>query len=406
MVSTAEQARAVVRASKFPPIGERGQGSVFAFYGHGLSSVNDYVKSANDTILTIIQVETVAGVENIDEICQTRRIDVIFIGPNDLAQALLGYFPAKGTEPAFVEAVDKIIASAKKHGKKLAITAMDGESTKKATERFDLIVKSGDVKAMNACLLITALIDLQALGVKMVTSNEIIMLAKAADYDSVFIDQEHSVFSLEDVSRLCSVSLLAGITPFVRVPWQCGSGHVLRVLDGGAMGIIFPHISTVEEAKQAVACTKYPPRGNRSLTAALPQFAFQRTDANTVMRQLDSIGSTVLILVETKACLQDIDAIAAVDGVDVLLFGANDLMLEFGVGRDWQIFHDALCAVSEAAHRTGKIFGIAGMYTRPDICKRAVLELGARYVVGHFDLGLLSMGMNNNIKQLKDMEQK
>lgn len=71
------------------------------------------------------------------------------------------------------------------------------------------------------------------------------MLAKAAEYDSVFIDQEHSVFSVEDVSRLCSASLLAGITPFMRVPWKCGPGHVQRVLDGGAMGVIFPHISTV-----------------------------------------------------------------------------------------------------------------------------------------------------------------
>ena len=77
------------------------------------------------------------------------------------------------------------------------------------------------------------------------TSNEVILLAKAAEYDSVFIDQEHSVFSVEDIGRLCSASLLAGITPFVRVPYRCGPGHIQRILDSGAMGIVFPHIRSV-----------------------------------------------------------------------------------------------------------------------------------------------------------------
>jgi 2-keto-3-deoxy-L-rhamnonate aldolase RhmA len=78
-----------------------------------------------------------------------------------------------------------------------------------------------------------------------VNSNEIVQLARAAGYDSVFIDLEHSILSQKNASRLCSSSLLSGITPFVRVPHQCGSGYVQRVLDGGAMGIVFPHINTV-----------------------------------------------------------------------------------------------------------------------------------------------------------------
>jgi 2-keto-3-deoxy-L-rhamnonate aldolase RhmA len=80
-----------------------------------------------------------------------------------------------------------------------------------------------------------------------VTSNEVILLARAAGYDSVFIDLEHSTHSLETTSRLCSSALLAGVTPFVRVPAECGSGYVQRVLDGGALGIVFPHINTVGE---------------------------------------------------------------------------------------------------------------------------------------------------------------
>ncbi|RDW71015.1 hypothetical protein BP6252_07578 [Coleophoma cylindrospora] len=245
-----------------------------------------------------------------------------------------------------------------------------------------------------------------ALGVKVVASNEIILLAKAAGYDSVYIDLEHSVFSLKDASRLCSASLLSKITPFVRVPYQCGNGFVQRVLDGGAMGIVFPHVSTVEEAKAAVESTKFPPRGRRSLTAALPQFDFQRVAAREVIQQLDSLGSTVFIMVETSECLGNIEAIAAVEGVDVLLLGANDLSMELGILGEWEheLFQAAVSAIATAAKRAGKIFGIAGLYTRPDICTRGVREYGARYILGHLDIGLLAMAMHKNMEHLRAME--
>lgn len=163
-----------------------------------------------------------------------------------------------------------------------------------------------------------------------------------------------------------------------------------------------------EEAKSAVASTKFPPKGRRSLTAALPQFDFQRVGAKDVIRQLDSIGSTVFIIVETRQCLEDIDAIAEVDGVDVLLLGANDLSLELGILGEWEheIFQNALRAVAAAAHEAGKIFGIAGLYTRPDICRYAVRNLHARYILGHLDMGLLAMAMNKNMEQLREMDAK
>lgn len=69
-----------------------------------------------------------------------------------------------------------------------------------------------------------------------------VQLAANGGYDSLFIDLEHSTLSVDDSSRLSMAGLYAGITPFVRVPYQCGDGFVQRVLDGGAMGVVFPHI--------------------------------------------------------------------------------------------------------------------------------------------------------------------
>lgn len=84
----------------------------------------------------------------------------------------------------------------------------------------------------------------KAFGIKVSTNAQVVQLAANAHFDSLFIDLEHAWLSLNEARNLCHVGLLAGITPFVRVPYQCGDGFVQRVLDGGAMGIIFPHIHT------------------------------------------------------------------------------------------------------------------------------------------------------------------
>jgi 2-keto-3-deoxy-L-rhamnonate aldolase RhmA len=110
-------------------------------------------------------------------------------------------------------------------------------------------------------------------------------------------------------------------------------------------------------------------------------------------------------MVESRECLDNLDAIAATQGVDVLLLGANDLSLELGILSEWDhpLFDAALNTVAAAARRASKIWGIAGLYTRPDICMHAVTNLGARYVLGHYDIGFLAMGMNKNMEQLRDM---
>jgi 4-hydroxy-2-oxoheptanedioate aldolase len=80
-INNAEEAKAVAASSRFPPQGVRGQGSAFPAIGHGLTTP-EYMKSANQTIITMIQIETKEGVENVDEICAVPGVDLVFIGPN------------------------------------------------------------------------------------------------------------------------------------------------------------------------------------------------------------------------------------------------------------------------------------------------------------------------------------
>ncbi|ODN97163.1 hypothetical protein I350_08143 [Cryptococcus amylolentus CBS 6273] len=147
MINTAEEASSVVKYSKLPPQGLRGQGSAFPAIGHGLTTP-EYMKSANETILTIVQIETREGVENVDAIAAVPGVDYLFIGPNDLAQSLLGYTPAKGDEPVFVEAIAKIVAAARKHGKWVGRLVNDGPLAVQALETFDSVAITGDTKAI------------------------------------------------------------------------------------------------------------------------------------------------------------------------------------------------------------------------------------------------------------------
>ena len=173
MINTAAQAREAVSYAKFPPVGMRGQGGPFACFEFGFATPADYVAAANEQVVLMIQIETVEGLRNVEEICQVEGVggwhsshhvlshtaymrmlidpaDVVFIGPNDLALALLGYAPAKGTEPEFRDAINRIVSTTKKHCKKTGILAREGERAKEAKERFDFVALGADVRALQA----------------------------------------------------------------------------------------------------------------------------------------------------------------------------------------------------------------------------------------------------------------
>lgn len=107
MVTSAEEVRAAVRYSRFPPKGNRGAGGLAPHLGFGISRP-EYLKHANDEILVGIQIETLEALEHLDAILDVEGVDLVFVGPNDLHMAL-GYPPRFwSAEPRFVEAVERI----------------------------------------------------------------------------------------------------------------------------------------------------------------------------------------------------------------------------------------------------------------------------------------------------------
>src|SRR5256885_2205323 len=102
--------------------------------------------------------------------------------------------------------------------------------------------------------------------VRLVPGVEIVRIAKSAGFDTLYIDLEHSSFSIATASQISIMALEAGIPAFVRVPANTPE-YISRVLDGGALGVIAPGVRSAEEARAVVAAAKYPPLGSRGFGA-------------------------------------------------------------------------------------------------------------------------------------------
>jgi 4-hydroxy-2-oxoheptanedioate aldolase len=228
-----------------------------------------------------------------------------------------------------------------------------------------------------------------SMTVRLVRTVDIAAIASTAGFDSVYIDLEHSSFSLESAGQICMACNSLGVTPLVRVPGLDPS-FIARVMDSGAMGIIVPGVESADEARVAVRAVKHVPLGERSLAGAAPQLNYRTFPAEQVIRELDQ-ASMVVAMIESQAGLDAVDAIASVDGVDVVLVGANDLSVALGVAgqMDSPEVHDAYVRVIEACRAKGKTVGIGGLGGRPDLIRR-YLELGARYVSTGNDISFLS----------------
>ena len=224
--------------------------------------------------------------------------------------------------------------------------------------------------------------------VRLVRSVEIVSIAHTAGFDTVYIDLEHNAFSLDTMGQICLACISLGIAPFVRVP-STDPGFIARVLDCGALGIIAPHLESVEDARSIVRAVKYPPKGTRSLAGLLPQLHFRALPAADTIQQLND-ATMIVAMIESPSGLAAAEEIAAVDGVDILLVGTNDLCGALGVpGQlDHPLARDAYARCLKACRTHRKALGVGGLGSRPDLI-RELVALGARFVSTGNDLSFL-----------------
>lgn len=212
-------------------------------------------------------------------------------------------------------------------------------------------------------------------------------IMRTCGFDWLFIDMEHNAMSVEQAVQLSVAAQDAGITPFVRVP-DVAHHHATRVLDGGAMGIVAPHVDTAEEAARIVANCKFPPIGRRSIAGAQAQLDFAALPLGEAARAVNE-ATLVVIMLETPRAIENLDAIARVPGIDVLLIGTNDMCMEMGIpGQlDDRRIGEAYAAVIAACGANGIHPGMGGVYD-PALMERYI-ALGMRFVLAGSDLFLM-----------------
>ncbi len=158
---------------------------------------------------------------------------------------------------------------------------------------------------------------------------QVVEIIGIAGFDAAFIDMEHTGFDLRTVEEMIRASDLAGVTSMVRVP-DNDAKLILRILDMGAEGIIVPHIEGLEGAKRAVDAVRYPPLGDRGGAGGTRAARFGSVPWNEHVQQ--SNNEIVLsVMTEDDKGINDVEAIAALDGVDLVSIGPTDLSQTLGV---------------------------------------------------------------------------
>ena len=151
MVNTREEAQRVVEYTKYPPAGERSIGGAFGPYGFGITDWAEYARMANEETVLAVQIESAQALQNLDEILSVPGLDVAFVGPNDLHAQLGLAASTDGTEPVFMEALERIKASARKHGLATGIFSGGGEAAaERVRQGFQMISVTTDVSSMIA----------------------------------------------------------------------------------------------------------------------------------------------------------------------------------------------------------------------------------------------------------------
>lgn len=148
------------------------------------------------------------------------------------------------------------------------------------------------------------------------------------EFDFVLADTEHSTLEVKDINRISqAIDAAGGPTELItRVAWN-DHVRIKRVLDVGTKGILVPMVESAEEARGAVEATRYPPEGNRGVGPLRPADYGQTFDEYVSTANGETL---VLVQIETQAGLNNVEEIAAVDGVDGLFIGPGDLSVSLG----------------------------------------------------------------------------
>lgn len=222
-------------------------------------------------------------------------------------------------------------------------------------------------------------------------------IAAGAGYDWVLLDMEHVAYDVETVERHLLAARHGGDAEFfVRIP-SVDPVLVKRLLDSGIRSIMFPNVQTVEEAKLAVASTRYPPHGTRGFAG---NHRANRYTSNPDYPFTASDDICVILQVETPGAVANIAAYAAIEGVDGILVGPNDLAAS--MGHLAQTGHpDVVAKVAEACRLIRAGGKAAGMLDFNTATAQPLLAQGFSFLAVGSDISTIVRGTKQILAEVK-----
>jgi 4-hydroxy-2-oxoheptanedioate aldolase len=219
-------------------------------------------------------------------------------------------------------------------------------------------------------------------------------------WDWLLIDMEHGPAALNEAVAMLTAVRTTEVTTFVRAAWN-ESSHIQRVLDLGCSGIVVPVVNSAEDARSVVRDARFSPLGERSRGGVRAALAFGTDPATYFARANDEV--LVFVQVETEAAVERVDEILAVDGLDGIFIGPNDLA--GSVGKRWpdvwgndEPYMAMIRRAAEATQRAGKVAGI--LANSPAMAKQTA-EMGYRFIGVSSDVNYMTAAAKRALEEAR-----
>ena len=228
-------------------------------------------------------------------------------------------------------------------------------------------------------------------------SSAVTELLAHAGYDFLIIDQEHGPGSIETAIELMRACIAGGAEPIVRVPWN-DQVYLKRILDAGAMSVMVPMVEDEAEAEAAASACLYPPLGRRGYAAPATRCSGYGKDVGYRANWHENLF--LIVQIESAAAAARAEAIASVEGVDMVFIGVNDMAGSIGMLEE--LDRPEVRALVEQAEaglkRAGKPYGTVPSSARTP---QQLFQEGYALVPGAGDIPLLAAAARADVARIK-----
>jgi len=209
-------------------------------------------------------------------------------------------------------------------------------------------------------------------------------------FDGIWMDLEHHHYSVETAANLMRAARI-GVSDIVARPARWEYMRMSRMLEAGAQGIMYPRCESAEEAAEVVRWAKFAPLGERGVDSANADAPYCAVPLAPYLRNANQ-ETLVIIQIESPKALEQVDAIARVPGVDVLMLGPGDMSVLSGVPCDFDhpVLVKARDRVAKAAQQAGIHWGMPSPTPKHS---RQLLDLGARFICHDADILIMKRGL-------------